>query len=264
MDSIEHLIRHVNPLLFGRIVHHGQRVYTRMFFEVLDARLWIAFHEKTAPDQKIVICWTVKNEVALGYVTLVTRPHKQVLAAFALVRSGASQIRYVAKPEIVDDAQRIGRTFYDNGTVLQIQPCAGIDTLCVRRQEQRPRVHKALGDTYGSINRAEFPHSFPHGNQRRGRTAVQKSFYSPYEIQVVEYFLVRVFSGEAVKEFQGADPRFLSIRRRDRFGDLCRHLHPWGLTRYDRHRRQTHEDGYYKCKWCDSFFHRVFSPRVSV
>ena len=54
---------------------------------------------------------------------------------------------------------------------------------------------------------------------------VQKCLHSPQEVQVIETFLGRVFSGKAVKKIHRADTGIYPVRSSDRCRNLRCHFH---------------------------------------
>jgi hypothetical protein len=67
----------------------------------------------------------------LGDDPLIPRRKNQILAAGTFVRSGDTDIRYSAVPEIIDGPQHLEGDFNHQGTFLGIKPDEAVDRVVV-------------------------------------------------------------------------------------------------------------------------------------
>src|SRR5271169_1927705 len=85
--------------------------------EALDRGSGIAINQEAARSEPVAEGAALKDEVALRHVALIPGWQKQILATLSLVRARIAQVGDIAKPEVVDDAKAVGRTFNDDGAL---------------------------------------------------------------------------------------------------------------------------------------------------
>src|SRR5271166_2249875 len=114
-----------------------QRVGPHGFVKALDGGSGIAIDQEAARSEPVAEGAALKDEIALRHVALVPGWQKQILATLSLVRARIAQVGDIAKPEVVDDAKAVGRTFNDDGALRKVNPGESVNRVGVRRQEQR-------------------------------------------------------------------------------------------------------------------------------
>ena len=139
----------------GGIGRLRQRIDAQALLDVGHRRLRVALHQKAARAEEVAEGGRPEDVIPVGHVARVIRGQEQEPAALALVGTGIAQVGDVVEPEVVDQAQRVGRALDDDRAVLEVEPGHRVDALGVAGEEQRARVHQRLEDEHGLVVGAE-------------------------------------------------------------------------------------------------------------
>ena len=148
---------------------------------------------------------------------------EQEAAALAFIGPGVADVGDVVEPEVVDQAQHVGRALHHDRAVLQVEPGERVDALGVGGEEQRSRIHQRLEDRHRLVVRAEAPQALALRGLRRGGHRGQHRLHAALEVEVVVQLVDGRLVGEAVEERQRPQPRLEAIGDRDRLRDVGRH-----------------------------------------
>ena len=141
------------------------------FLDRLDRRLRIGLvlQERAAEPHDAVGPGAGDEIPAFRQRAVVARRHDQVLAAFAAVGTGHSDVDDPAEPVVVDGAEKLGRRLQDHGALGEIEDAHDVDRVRVGRQEQRLGIHQLGEDEDLVVLDPDVP--MPLGRRRCSRPA---------------------------------------------------------------------------------------------
>src|SRR5271154_3949533 len=181
-----------------------QRIAPHGLVKALDGWSGIAIDQKAAGKEGIAERSALKDEIALGYVSLVSRWQEEKLATLPLVRACVPHVGDVAEPEVVHNAEAVRRTFEHYRAFRQINPRHGVDGVRVRGQEERLRVHQRIENSERAVHSAGFAKAPAHGHKRSALHRIEKDVNSALEIEIVVHLLDGCCIGIAGLELQRA------------------------------------------------------------
>src|SRR5271166_2311805 len=207
-----------------RVGRLRQRIHTHSFVKALDGGSGIAVDQEAPGKEGIAERSALKDKIALGYVSLVSAWQEEELAALSLVRACIPQVGDVAKPKVIHDAEAVRRAFEHNRAFRQIDPREGINSVGIRGQEERLRVHQGIKNSERAVHSANFSKSPAHGHERSTLHGIEVGLNPALEVEIVVHLLDGRGIGIAALELQGADPGVNLFRSGDAGWNGCLHL----------------------------------------
>ncbi len=120
------------------------------------------------------------------------------------------------EPEIVEEAERVGRGLNHNRPIAQIEGEDVIDRVSVGCQEQRLRVHEARPDRDATVVLcANAEEAVVHRLQRHELVGAHVGIERPREVEVVVHLRDGVVRGHTVLERQAAESSVQNVGRDD-------------------------------------------------
>ena len=170
-------------------------------------------------DQGHVVGARVPHVVAaFGQRAVVLGADQQVGPALAAVRTGQAEVADPAEPDVVEEAQSVGRCLEHQWSLRQVVKGPEVDGVGVRGQEQRPGIHQLGEDQHVAIRDAGVLEPLPDGEHGHPLDGVHERLDAVQVVQVVTQRLRGLTRRVAVGELQRPDPGLHARRGRDRCG----------------------------------------------
>ena len=184
-DEVGRHARAVDELHRRRVGGVGELVDLEVLLDRFDAGLRGAINDEGAKDEPIAVGVRPQDEIPRRHLALVAGRQDEILAAFAMVFSGDTDIADPAIPEVVHQSEHFRGRFDDQRALLGVDPHEVVDRVVVGREFDGARINEIFPDDIRLVDGAELCDRIAHACLVHDRDGHEVGLQGARAIEVV-------------------------------------------------------------------------------